>query len=67
MSDEPKFDHPCPKCGSTEILGLVASFWVRMSSDNEPESDWDKSVRSETDITEQRMCQQCDHEFAIEP
>ena len=54
----------CPKCGSTELLGLFAAFWVKLDSAGEPIGQW-RDWQSETEITEKRTCLRCDHEFEI--
>jgi hypothetical protein len=51
----------CPKCGSTNILGLVAAFWVRVDENGDPVGD--PSWRTESEVTEQRMCGECGEEL----
>jgi hypothetical protein len=53
----------CPKCGSGDVAGLVAAFWVSLNEDGEPEIPLHKSVESNTELTAQRQCTHCEHEW----
>ncbi len=52
----------CPKCGCVKLLGLMGSFWVELNLDGEPVKPW-QDFSSETEVTENRMCTECDHEW----
>lgn len=52
----------CPECSSTNISGLMASFWVRLNSSGEPKSEW-REFESCTGLEEERMCDDCGYEF----
>lgn len=52
----------CPNCSSTNIAGLMESFWVPLNGDGEPDGDWN-DWSSETELSEKRMCYDCGEEF----
>jgi hypothetical protein len=52
----------CPKCGSRNIAGLIAAFWVRLDKDGQPKDQW-RDCESETELTEKRSCGECGHEW----
>lgn len=53
----------CPKCGSGNISGLMQAFWVPLT-DGEFVGEW-KELQSETEIGEERLCRDCEHEFVF--
>lgn len=52
----------CPKCGSTSLSGLMASFWVEIDEEGNRKFDFSQ-YESATDFTGDLMCNVCDHEF----
>lgn len=53
----------CPKCNSTDIAGLVQSFWASLDeSGNELKHDWIE-YQSSTELGAERMCADCGYEF----
>lgn len=55
----------CPKCGSTEVSGLMEAFWVMLDQDDQPEGQW-QDWEGCTEIGDKRMCTECEHEFEAE-
>jgi ribosomal protein L37AE/L43A len=55
---EPK----CPECGSTNVSGLMQSFWVCLGKDEYPLGEWN-DWSTETELGEERMCRDCEHEW----
>lgn len=53
-----KHGERCPKCGSDQIVGLVAAFWHPVG-----ESLIDANVDSNTEMGPERNCAPCDHYF----
>lgn len=53
----------CPKCGSTELSGLVASFYVPVNQNGDllHEVAWE----SESEIGPERLCRKCYAEFSF--
>lgn len=56
---------PCPECGSTNVAGLMEAFWTELE-DDEPKQNWFLDARSCTELTMQRSCGDCGHEWEVE-
>lgn len=54
----------CPYCASSNLGGLMESFWVPLNGDGEPDGEWN-DWSSETELGEKRMCYDCEQEFEI--
>jgi len=52
----------CPQCGSANIAGLVASFFALLDDSGQLLDDW-RSLESETELTPQRNCADCGHDW----
>lgn len=52
----------CPNCGNTQVSGLMASFFVPLDQDGEPDGDWN-DWNGESELTPTRTCHKCDHEW----
>lgn len=52
----------CPKCGSHNISGLMAAFWVSLNRDGEMSGQW-RDYEESTEIGPERLCKDCGHEF----
>jgi len=52
----------CPKCGSHDVAGLVASFWAALDDEGEMKHEW-QEYQSATEVTPKRMCFGCEHEW----
>jgi hypothetical protein len=53
----------CPKCKSTDISGLIQAFWIGLDKNGnfiEP-----RSIRSEAELGEERLCNKCGHEWKL--
>jgi hypothetical protein len=48
----------CPKCGSGNVSGLVAAFWVSMD-DVHDDIKW----TTESEIGPERLCRACEHSW----
>ena len=57
----PSAEDRCPKCGSGDVRGLVASFWVPLDAD-----PFDHDWQSESDIGPERYCNACECEWDLE-
>ncbi len=55
----------CPECGSNQLSGLVAAFYVPLNEDGGP--DRRVSWESESEIGPQRLCRRCQSEFGYIP
>lgn len=55
----------CPKCGSHDVAGLVASFWAVLNDNGDIKSEW-RQLEAETELTPQRRCYVCDHEWGCD-
>ena len=53
----------CPKCGSTNVCGLVMAFWAAIEEDGSPKTRLMHLVESDTEIGTERMCSDCNHEW----
>lgn len=53
----------CPECGSNNISGLMASFWVKLDPDGETMAGNWNDYESATEIGPERMCSDCGEEF----
>ena len=62
----PRCSLVCPKCGSANICGLMSSFFVALMEDGvTPSGEWN-DWSSESEMTENRICCDCDYEFEME-
>lgn len=52
----------CPKCSSFNVSGLMASFWVKLDDEGMVRDEW-AAFQSETELTEERLCESCGHEW----
>lgn len=55
----------CPSCGSKNIVGKMAAFWVALGEDGEPKDRWEE-MQSETELTSHRECGDCFHEWDVD-
>lgn len=53
----------CPHCGSHQVSGLVAAFWVAVDEDGSPVKPLHECVDSDTEIGLERMCRNCGKEW----
>lgn len=51
-------DTKCPKCGSSDLGGLMESFFVPLDPNSEPKGAWHE-WSSETELGADRCCYQC--------
>ena len=51
----------CPKCGSTNLAGLMNSFWVELEEDGLTPTRQFSEHESSTEVGERRMCSDCKH------
>jgi DNA-directed RNA polymerase subunit M/transcription elongation factor TFIIS len=58
---QPTSANVCPACDSTKVAGLMASFFVPLKN-GEPDGDW-RDWQSDTELTPQRSCADCGHEW----
>jgi hypothetical protein len=56
---------PCKKCGSEDIGGLYASFWVPLTPNGAATLDWHQ-CEAETFIGHARLCYSCGHQWGDE-
>jgi len=52
----------CPNCGSDQIGGLMAAFFVPIDQEGEMIGQW-REYQSETAIGTVRLCYGCEHEW----
>lgn len=52
----------CPECGSKNISRKYASFWAVVDENGDDLADF-QSHCSETELTEDALCRDCDNEF----
>lgn len=52
----------CPQCGGCNVSGLMASFWVPLGADGEPDGQWN-DWSDYTELSERRMCRDCNEEW----
>ena len=55
-------DLKCPKCGSADLSGLMASFYVKLDGAGSPVGSWE-DWESDTELTGRRLCDSCGCEF----
>jgi hypothetical protein len=48
----------CPLCGSTQLGGLMSSFFVAIDADGSPLGQW-QDWESETELGAERCCYSC--------
>jgi|JI10StandDraft_1071094.scaffolds.fasta_scaffold22855_3 hypothetical protein len=53
----------CPHCGSSQVSGLVAAFWVAVDAIGRPEKPLHECVDSDTEIGLERLCRNCGKEW----
>ena len=52
----------CPRCGSSQIGGLMQAFFVPLDTEGDMEGSWG-DYSSETEIGIERICYDCEKEF----
>lgn len=53
----------CPECDSENVSGRYAAFWVPVGDTDEDEAQNFHDHQGSTELTEDRMCGDCDHEW----
>lgn len=56
----------CPKCGSHDVAGLVAAFWVGVDAEGLPDRPLHECVEGNTELGPERQCGDCNHEWEDE-
>ena len=55
----------CPECGSEDVLGSIAAFWVGLDKNGEAVGDWN-DWQGNTELSDERHCNDCGHEWIAE-
>ena len=55
----------CPKCGSTEVAGLMGAFWVKLDQREDPIGQWSDWANN-TELMPDRECTKCNHQWGGE-
>ena len=58
----PRDPGKCPGCGSAELGGQMAAFWVPLDKDGVPTGEWIDWER-ETELGPKRCCYECGFEW----
>ncbi len=60
MTDQTTSIATCPQCGSAEVSGEMASFYVPLTDEGDMDGEW-LDYESCTELTDNRSCQKCGH------